>query len=207
MQSLYDDRNFPATLSPPHDMEHPPCRNIRIAIERPPAPAPGASGTPELAQSPRSPRRSSSTASAAANRPVRPTANWSTSFPSSGPKGASRSRAPRTAAATNPLVSVHEATPRRCWTLMGGCAIHTRLQAGQGWYHHRPADQLPARADRQGRPGARRRPGGAPRPPRRRSPRAGCTMSTTVSTPSARPPPGPAHGRMNAASPGKAARR
>lgn len=68
--------------------------NAWIATERAARARLGASGTLELAQVAALSRRSSSTASAAASCPARPTANWSTSFPSSGPKGASCSGHP-----------------------------------------------------------------------------------------------------------------
>ena len=67
-----------------------------------------------------------------------------------------------------------------------GCAIHTRLQAGQGYTTtDLRISYLRALTDK-GRPGAEGR--WCTSAARRRSPRAGCTMSTTVSTPSARPP-------------------
>ena len=163
MQSLYDDRNFPATLSPPRQEHYHGTARPRRSPERLDRHRAGRPRPPRRQRNPgagasrRAPRRSSSTASAAANCPVRPTANWSTSFPSSGPKGASCSRAPRTAATTIRWVACTEATPRRCWTP----AWAARSIPGS-----RPAraippptcGSLPARADRQGRPGARRRP-------------------------------------------------
>lgn len=87
----------------------------------------------------------------------------------------------------NPLGSVHGGYAASLLDSCMGCAIHTRLQAGQGYtttdlrisYLRALTDKVgPVRAEgRVVHPTARRR-----------SPRAGCTMSTTVSTPSARPP-------------------
>lgn len=213
MQSLYDDRNFPATLSH-HDrsttMEQPGREdrlNAWIATERAARARLGASGTLELAQVAALSPQEFFDRIGSGQLPCPPYGELVDFVPIEWSEGRFLFQGTPDRRHYNPLGSVHGGYAASLLDSCMGCAIHTPAPGRPGLYHHRPADQLPARADRQGRPGARRRPGGAPRPldGGRRGPVVRCRR------PSLRRRldhlPGPAHGRMNAASPGKAARR